>query len=165
MLYCTVLYCTVLCCTVLYCTVLYCHVMIHCAQWDCQYSQTSLIRIPRHPEDNRWLLTYIMSCIHTVHVCVFDYPIPSPIRIFVENEWVWWCARSDCTYALTSCCCTTTCSCRLVYCRLQCHVMTQSAPDGLRMYPPNCDHVVLHVAAYSLVTPVSPAAHARPMSL
>ena len=50
------------------------------------YSQTSLfrssfIRIPRHPKENRWLPIYSMSCIHTV--CVFDYPVPSPIRIFL----------------------------------------------------------------------------------
>ena len=52
------------------------------------YSQTSLIRlssipIPHHLEENRWLLVLIYSICH-VHIqyCVFDYPVPSPIRIF-----------------------------------------------------------------------------------
>ena len=50
------------------------------------YSQTSLIRssfirIPRHPEENCWSPIY-SNAMHT-HTCVFDYPVPSPIRIFL----------------------------------------------------------------------------------
>ena len=59
-----------------------------------QYSQTSLIRssfirIPRHPEENRWLPIYSICHAYIQYVCS-DYPVPSPIRMFfcfffVEN--------------------------------------------------------------------------------
>ena len=63
------------------------------------YSQTSIIRssfirIPRHPEENRWLPIYSSCSAYTV--CVFDYPVPSPIRNFSWKTDVCGYARSDC---------------------------------------------------------------------
>ena len=51
-----------------------------------KYSQTllmwfSFIRIPRHLEENHWLQIYTI-CHAYIQVCVFDYPVLSPIRIF-----------------------------------------------------------------------------------
>ena len=49
------------------------------------------------PSGRKSLVTDLqhMPCIHTV--CVFDYPVPSPIRIFLWKTLVCGYARSDCT--------------------------------------------------------------------
>ena len=67
-----------------------------------QYSQASLIRssfirIPRHPEEIRCLTPIYNTCHAYVSVCVFDYPVPSPNRIFSWKTDVCGYARSDCT--------------------------------------------------------------------
>ena len=43
------------------------------------------IRIPRHPEENRWLLIYSRYHAYTQYDCVFDYPVSLPVRIFSWN--------------------------------------------------------------------------------
>ena len=55
------------------------------------------------PSGSKSLVTDLqhMSCIHTV--CVFDYPVPSPIRIFLLKTDVCSYARSDCIHAHQSC--------------------------------------------------------------
>ena len=59
----------------------------HYQEVGTEYSQTSLIqssfiRIPRHPEENRWLPIYNI-CHANIQLCVFDYLVLSGIRIFL----------------------------------------------------------------------------------
>ena len=71
-----------------------------------QYSQTSLIRssvirIPRHSAENRWLPIYSIchAYIQCVCVCVSDYPVPQPIRMFFCGKGICvFCGKGMCVF-------------------------------------------------------------------